>query len=59
MTGWVGPGITRAPSPWDPYVVVTPLDEVLAETAKLMSGESELAKWRKRIFQEVETILQR
>ncbi len=59
MAGWCGPGITSKPCPWDPYVVLTPLEQVLAETAKLMSGESELAKWRKRIFEEVEQILQR
>lgn len=59
MAGWSGPGIARPPCPWDPYVVLTPLDEVLSETAKLMSGDSDLAKWRKRIFQEVENILQR
>ena len=59
MAGWGGPGIARPPCPWDPYVVLTPLDQVLTETAKLMSGDSELARWRKRIFQEVEQILQR
>lgn len=59
MAGWVGPGIPTLPCPWDPYVVLTPLDQVLAETAKLMSGDSEIARWRKRIFQEVEQILQR
>jgi 6-phosphofructokinase 1 len=59
MAGWVGPGVTRTPCPWDPYVVLTPLADVLAETAKLMSGDSELARWRKRVFQEVENILQR
>jgi 6-phosphofructokinase 1 len=58
MAGWCGPGITRTPCPWDPYVVLTPLEEVLAETAKLMSGDSELARWRKRVFAEVEDILQ-
>ncbi len=59
MAGWSGPGITRAACAWDPYVILTPLDEVLAETAKLMSGDSELARWRKRVFAEVEDILQR
>ncbi len=59
MAGWCGPGIARTPVPWDPYVVVTPLAEVLAETEKLMRGDSELGKWRKRIFHEVENILQR
>ena len=59
MAGWCGPGITRAACPWDPYVVLTPLEEVLAETAKLMAGDSDLARWRKRVFAEVEDILQR
>lgn len=59
MAGWSGPGIARAPCRWDPYVVLTPLGEVLAETEKLMRGESELARWRKAVFQEVEKILQR
>jgi 6-phosphofructokinase 1 len=59
MAGWCGPGIAKPPVPWDPYVVLTPLDEVLAETEKLMRGDSELARWRKRVFHEVENILQR
>ena len=59
MAGWCGPGITRAACPWDPYVVLTPLEEVLAETARLMAGDSDLARWRKRVFAEVEDILQR
>ncbi len=59
MAGWSGQGTTRAACAWDPYVVLTPLEEVLAETAKLMSGDSELAHWRKRVFAEVEDILQR
>jgi 6-phosphofructokinase 1 len=59
MAGWCGPGIARPPCAWDPYVVVTPLAEVLAETEKLMRGDSELARWRKKIFHEVENILQR
>ncbi len=59
MAGWSGPGIMRAACPWDPYVVLTPLAEVLAETAKRMTGDSDLARWRKRVFAEVEDILQR
>jgi 6-phosphofructokinase 1 len=59
MAGWIGPGITRAACPWDPYVILSPLEEVLAETAKLMRGDSDLARWRKRVFAEVEDILQR
>ena len=59
MAGWCGPGITRPACPWDPYVVLTPLEEVLEETAKLMRGDSDLARWRKRVFAEVEDILER
>lgn len=59
MAGWSGPGVARPACPWDPYVVLTPLEEVLAETAKLMKGDSDLARWRKRVFAEVEDILQR
>ncbi len=59
MAGWIGPGVTHAPCPWDPYVVLTPLEEVLAQTALLMKGEHPLAQWRKRVFQEVEHILER
>ncbi len=59
MAGWAEPGITRAACPWDPDVVLTPLEEVLAETAKLMRGDSDIARWRKRVFAEVEDILQR
>jgi 6-phosphofructokinase 1 len=57
MTGWIGPGVARTASPYDPYVVLTPLEEVLAETARLMSGDSELARWRRNVALEVESIL--
>lgn len=59
MAGWCGPGVTGAPTPFDPYVVVTPLDTVLAETARLMRGESEIARWRRKIVEEIEPILTR
>jgi 6-phosphofructokinase 1 len=59
MAGWCGPGVTGTPCKYDPYVVLTPLDTVLAETARLMSGESEVARWRRRIVQEIEPILAR
>jgi 6-phosphofructokinase 1 len=59
MAGWVGPGVKRPPSSYDPYVALTPIDEVLEETAKLMDGQSELARWRKRVFEEIEPILTR
>lgn len=58
MAGWIGPGTAKTPCPWDPYVVLTPLPDVLAETAKLMRGDSDLARWRKQVFQEVEHILE-
>jgi len=59
MAGWYGPGIKTPPCAYDPYVVLPNLGEVLAETEKLMRGESMLAQWRKRIYQEVESILNR
>jgi len=59
MAGWVGPGITRAACKFDPYVVLTPLDEVLEETGRLMRGESALARWRRKIVEEIEPILAR
>jgi 6-phosphofructokinase 1 len=59
MAGWLGPGIARRQSDHDPYVVLTPLDEVLAETARLHQGASELAQWRKKIFDEIDPILER
>jgi len=57
MAGWLGPGMTRQPCAFDPYVVLTPLEEVLGETERLMRGESEVARWRCRVFQEIEPIL--
>jgi 6-phosphofructokinase 1 len=57
MAGWLGPAIKRPPCAFDPYVVLSPLEEVLAETARLMDGASELARWRKSVFEEVEPIL--
>jgi 6-phosphofructokinase 1 len=57
MAGWSGPGVTRAPSSYDPYVVLTPLEEVLAETARLMEGSSPLARWRKHVFEDIDQVL--
>jgi 6-phosphofructokinase 1 len=59
MAGWCGPGVARPACAYDPYVVLTPLDEVLAETARLMRGESEIARWRRKIVEELEPILAR
>jgi hypothetical protein len=53
----VGPGITRAACPYDPYVVLSPLDEMLAETKKILDGTSPLAQWRRKIFEESEGML--
>jgi 6-phosphofructokinase len=57
MAGWSGPGVTRPPCKHDPYVILTPLEEVLVETERLLSGASPVAAWRKKIFQEIEPIL--
>jgi 6-phosphofructokinase 1 len=57
MAGWVGPGIRRAACAYDPYVVLSPLDEVLEETKKILDGSSPLAAWRKKIFEETEGML--
>ncbi len=63
MAGWIGPGAMPGGesilSPHDPYVVLTPLEKVLNETAKLMSGESPVAQWRRKIVREIEPILSR
>jgi 6-phosphofructokinase 1 len=57
MAGWGGPGITRPACAYDPYVVLSPIEEVLAETANILDGSSPLAKWRKKIFEEAEGML--
>jgi 6-phosphofructokinase 1 len=59
MAGWIGPGVARPACAHDPYVVLTPLDEVLRETDRLMRGESELARWRRRAYREIEPVLAR
>jgi 6-phosphofructokinase 1 len=59
MAGWVGPGVIRAACRHDPYVVFTPLAEVLAETGKLMAGATDLARWRHSVSEQIEPILAR
>lgn len=59
MAGWMGPGVAGEACAYDPYVVLSPIDDVLAETERLMRGESALAKWRRKIFEEAESILLR
>ena len=57
MAGWSGPDVAGKPCAFDPYVVLTPLQTVLAETARLMKGETPLARWRQQVFREIEPIL--
>jgi 6-phosphofructokinase 1 len=57
MAGWCGPGVAGEACTYDPYVVLTPITEVLRETERLMCGESPLAQWRRRTFEEAESIL--
>ena len=57
MAGWGGPGVAGEPCAYDPYVVLTPIKDVLRETELLMAGESPLARWRRRTFEEAESIL--
>ena len=60
MAGWAPPGKvhgTGQPSPHDPHVALWPLAEVLAETAKLQSGDSPLTRWRVSAFAQAESIL--
>jgi 6-phosphofructokinase 1 len=59
MAGWCGPGVAGDPCAYDPYVVLTPIPEVLRETERLMRGDSPLAQWRRRTFEEAESILLR
>jgi 6-phosphofructokinase 1 len=57
MAGWCGPGVAGEACSYDPYVVLTPITDVLHETDRLMRGESPLAQWRRRTFEEAESIL--
>jgi 6-phosphofructokinase 1 len=59
MAGWIGPGVARSACPYDPYVVLSPLDEVLLETQRMLDGTAALAEWRRRIFAESEGLLAR
>ena len=44
---------------FDPNVVLTAIPTVLAETEKLMRGETALAQWRRKVYREVEPIIAR
>jgi 6-phosphofructokinase 1 len=57
MAGWAAPAEKRAPSPYDPHVVLSPLEEVLAETERLHSGAHEIVRWRVKALAEAEPVL--
>jgi 6-phosphofructokinase len=57
MTGWMLPGQTQEACLYDPYISLWPFAEVMTETQRLHSGESELVQWRVRALTEAEKIL--
>lgn len=57
MAGWTQPAQQRPPSPYDPHVTLWSLDEVLAETARMHSGDAEVVRWRVHAMREVEEVL--
>ncbi|MFO0665785.1 MAG: ATP-dependent 6-phosphofructokinase [Polyangiaceae bacterium] len=59
MAGWLGPGMALPSCAFDPYVVLAPIPMVLTETEKLHRGETLIAAWRKKIYREVESVLDR
>jgi len=59
MAGWMGPGMSQPPCKYDHYVALTPIDEVLNETARLMSGDTPVARWRKKVFEDIDVVLSR
>jgi 6-phosphofructokinase 1 len=57
MAGWWIAGQSRPASPYDPHVSLWPLEEVLAETARMHTGASELVRWRVKALAEAEPVL--
>jgi len=61
MAAWMPPGDLPASigsrTDYDPYCWLVDLQSVLAETDKLLSGESPLARWRSQVFDDVEDAL--
>ena len=44
-------------SPDDPYCFLVELPAVLAATEELLGGEGALARWRKAVFEQLDTVL--
>jgi 6-phosphofructokinase 1 len=59
MVGWIGPGAAGEPSAYDPFVVTVDLETVLRETEIMHRGDSPIARWRRKVYAEVQTILSR
>lgn len=61
MAAWMPPvelsGDIGQRTSYDPYCWLVDLPTVLAETEKLLSGESPLARWRSQVFDDVEHAL--
>ncbi|MCA9682744.1 MAG: 6-phosphofructokinase, partial [Myxococcales bacterium] len=61
MTAWMPPGELPAEiatrSSEDPYCFVVDLPAVLRATEELLDGEGALGKWRRSIFEQLETVL--
>ena len=57
MAGWSGPASAAPPARTTPNVILSPLEDVLRETERLMNGTSDVAVWRRRVFAEIESIL--
>jgi 6-phosphofructokinase 1 len=57
MTGWMMPGQTKPACPFDPYIALWPLEEVLRETANMHVADSPLVQWRIAALAEAEKVL--
>ncbi|MCA9696503.1 MAG: 6-phosphofructokinase [Myxococcales bacterium] len=61
MAAWMPPvelpAAIAARSPDDPYCFLVELPAVLAATEELLGGEGALARWRKAIFEQLDTVL--
>jgi 6-phosphofructokinase 1 len=61
MAAWAPPGTLPGagarPAPTDPHCWIADLDAVLAETRRILDGSSPVAKWRVRVFDELEDVL--